>query len=105
MALAKAISVNDTGVEAGYWRIAAFNIDFLVNKTTITLAGYVSLEARNEGKKPIMLKTVVWEGSNNPITPTVVQAGQAFTVGYTKLVAPETRPFMPANPFEGATIV
>ncbi len=105
MALLKEISVRGSGVNASYWRVMGFNVDFAANIAIITLAGYVSQELRNSGANPIIKKKVRWVGSENPITPEQMVAGNAFTAAYTKLVAAETNPLNPPNPFEGGVQV
>jgi len=102
MALLKEISVRGSGVNATYWRLRGFEIDFISNIAVVHIAGYVSQELRDAGAGPIMNKQVRWVGSENPITAAHVMAGTAFQTAYAKLIAPETRPMMPPNPFEGA---
>ncbi len=105
MALSKQLEFGKTGLMLGYWRLVAVNIDFVSNITIVKVAGYVDGASRLAGNAPIDYKTIRWVGSDNPITPQLMMAGQAFTAAYTKLTAPETRPMMPANPFEGAELV
>lgn len=105
MALLKEIQVNNTGVIAEYWRLCGVQLDFITGQAIIDVAGYLNEEARNTGKAPITKRQIRWSGSENPITIPAIMAGTAFSLAYTKLTQPEVRPMMPANIFEGATLV
>jgi len=105
MGLSKSISVHGSGVIANYWRLSGLNIDLDAQDARITMSGYVDQAARLAGLRPITQMVVRWTGAQNPITQENMVAGAAFAIAYQKLIAPETRPFMPANPFTGATPV
>lgn len=105
MALQKSIALNGSSVTASYWRLAGVKVDFLSNIAEVRVVGYVSKALRDSGDKHIMEKTIRWSGSENPITLARMVAGTAFAAAYAKLIAAETNPMMPLNPFEGATDV
>ena len=105
MALGKEISVHDSGVVATYWRITGIQVDMLANETVATVSGYINLEARNTGKRPISQKLIKWVGSNNPVTPASILDGTVFTKVYLKLKENNVNPFLPGNPFIGSTDV
>ena len=75
------------GVTATYWRITRAEIDGLANTTKIRLSGYLSETARNEGKRPVKKYEFLWAGENNPVTPAVLMAGQAYAACYAKIKA------------------
>jgi len=85
MALAKTLQHNNTGVNLAYWRITRVEIDGLANSTVVIVSGYVSQEARNSGKRPIGSYKFLWTGANNPITPQILMAGQAYQACYNKI--------------------
>ncbi len=103
MALLKSIPLGNTGIAAEYWNVSSFSVDFISNITNITMAGYVNQASRLAGNGPVMTKHIRWVGSQNPITQTRLVTGQAFTFAYAKIVAANTNPLDPQNPFEGAT--
>ena len=105
MALAKEISINDTGVTATYWRATGLNVDMIAGVAKITVSGYISQQARNEGKRPIAQRMLVWSGADNPITPQSMLDGTVFTKVYQKLTQENVSPFVPNNPFVGASSV
>jgi hypothetical protein len=86
MALGKAIELKN-GVTVSYWRITRAELDGLANTTKIRLSGYLSAASRNEGKHPITSYEYLWAGANNPVTPQVLMAGQAYMACYTKIKA------------------
>ena len=86
MALALDLTLR-SGVVAGYWRITRAELDGLANTTKIKLSGYLSATARNEGKSPVKNYEFIWVGANNPVTPTVLMAGQAYAACYAKVKA------------------
>lgn len=86
MALALDIELR-SGVTASYWRITRAELDGLANTTKIRLSGYLSEVARNSGKRPVRHYEFLWVGENNPVTPTVLAAGGAYTACYNKIKA------------------
>lgn len=105
MALEKEIPVNDSGVNATYWRVTGINIDMLANTSEVLVSGYIDEAARNSGKRPIMTRSIRWIGSANPITPTNIMNGTVFAAVYDKLKEENINPFLPDNPFLGASDV
>lgn len=72
MALLKKIYTSDnTGVFAEYWKISEINSNWLTNQIDIKLVGYISQEARNNGRNPLLYRN---------ITATGDQALQYFSV-------------------------
>lgn len=102
MALIKSLELGRSGVFAEYWRITNVDVDFLSNTTRLVLSGYKDLQARIDGKCPVMTKLFVWRGSSNPITRDALLDGTIFTKVYDKLKEPNENMFEPANPLEGA---
>lgn len=86
MALSLEITLR-TGVTATYWRITRVEIDGLANTTKAYLSGYLSQTARNEGKRPVRTYEFLWSGEDNPVTPSVIMAGTAYTACYNKIKA------------------
>lgn len=105
MALQKSISLGNSGVTATYWVIASVHMDFESNRSTVVLSGYVDSQHKIDGYGPVMKKTITWAGEENPITLARVQNGTAFSAAMVKATAAQTNILLPANPFEGATIV
>lgn len=56
MALKKQIEL-ESGVVADYWKITNIFQNYLQENTSISIAGYVSKEIRQEGKQPTVTKT------------------------------------------------
>lgn len=55
MALLKKIyTEDDTGVYAEYWKISEINSNWITNNIEIIMVGYISAEARESGKKPLL---------------------------------------------------
>lgn len=86
MALSLEIELR-SGVTASYWRITRAELDGLANTTKIKLSGYLSETARNEGKRPVKTFEFLWSGAQNPVTPSVLMAGQAYVACYNKIKA------------------
>ncbi len=53
MALMKGIEVNETGVEAAYWRLTHLQLDRIAGVVEATLHGYRDEAARREGRQPL----------------------------------------------------
>lgn len=53
MALMKCIEVNETGVEAGYWRLTHLQLDRVAGVVEATLHGYRDEAARRDGRQPL----------------------------------------------------
>lgn len=105
MAIQKEIRIRNTGVTASYWTLSKIEVDFISGSARITMAGFLDAADHSSGNGPITKKIVDWSANENPITAARIQAGTAFSAAFTKLISPETNPFKPQNPFEGATIV
>lgn len=103
MALLKAIELNKSGVTASYWAVTGFEVDFLANHTKVRVSGWVDAQAKLDGKLPLMHREVKWLGAANPVTPAAVAAGTALSAAYAKLKTDNVNPFVPNNPFVGAT--
>lgn len=58
MALLTEGKVNQFGVKEEYWRILGININLQYEYCDITLGGYSSLDARQEGSEPMNIKKV-----------------------------------------------
>ena len=59
MGLKQKIDTNEnTGVSAEYWKIAAISSNWITGQATITMFGYLNLEARLANRNPVMMKTV-----------------------------------------------
>lgn len=101
MALAITIPFKNTGVSCSYWNLGKIEVDFDACISTVTLHGYLTKEARLDGKRPISKYSFTWRGADNPITRTSLANQTAFGLAYAKVKMPSL-PFMPPNPFEGA---
>ena len=55
MALSKSIDT-DSGVAAVYWRIVRVDVDLKVRTIWFVIDGYVSHQAREAGREPVMQK-------------------------------------------------
>jgi hypothetical protein len=53
MALMKGIEVNETGVEAAYWRLTHLQLDRVAGILEATLHGYRDEAARRDGRQPL----------------------------------------------------
>jgi len=53
MALIKSIEVNETGVDAGYWRLTHVQVDRIADVVEATLHGYRDEAARRDGRQPL----------------------------------------------------
>ena len=63
MALKKKIYTEDnTGVYAEYWKISEINSNWITNKIEIILSGFVSQEARLQGKNPLLKRSAYATG-------------------------------------------
>lgn len=103
MGLLKTIPLGNSGIEATYWNVSAFNVDFVSNIPTVKLSGYIDKAHRLAGNSPVMHKNIRWVGAQNPITQTLLVQGLAFTAAYTKLITYNPPAFSgEANPFLGA---
>lgn len=58
MALQISGHINQYGIEEGYWRIIGINMNLQYKYVDITMAGYSTQEARDEGKEPMNTKKV-----------------------------------------------
>jgi len=58
MALNKIIQ-HQSGAYANYWKIKETNLNYVSKSGSIVIDGYVSQEARNENKTPLMSKEVL----------------------------------------------
>lgn len=54
MALKKPIELNNSGVSCEYWKIHETNINWHDKVAKITLSGFISQEARENGKNPLV---------------------------------------------------
>lgn len=97
MALGKQIPFDNTGVTLAYWRITHFETNALSNTTKVIVSGYLSKEARDDGKRPLKHYNFIWPGAENPITKEIVLAGQAYQACYTKIKS-ETAKLGLSNP-------
>ena len=65
MALQKKIYTSDnTGVFAEYWKISEINSNWITNLIEIKLIGFISEEARREGRNPLMHHTTIASGDS-----------------------------------------
>jgi hypothetical protein len=63
MALLKQIYTEDnTGVYAEYWKISEINSNWITNKIEIIIVGFISEEARNTGRSPLLKRTITASG-------------------------------------------
>lgn len=67
MALIKNVE-SDIGVDATYWHIFAINSNRVQSGMDVVLAGYVSAEARTDGKSPALIRNVSLNGDAFPGT-------------------------------------
>lgn len=58
MALLTKGHINQFGVDENYWRIINININLQYNYCDITVAGYATQEARDNGSEPMNIKKV-----------------------------------------------
>lgn len=87
MALQVDIEIGGTGLVLSYWRIGSFSFNALKNETILTLAGYKTQADYVAGKKSGGDYQFRWQGSDNPLTASVIQAGGGFAAIYAKVKA------------------
>lgn len=88
MALEKEIEINNSGIEATYWRITEIQYDLLNKVTKCAVSGYLDKEARDAGKSPLKIQNFVWSGMQNPLSKEDLVNGTMFEKCYTKLKGP-----------------
>ena len=70
MALLKKIyTEDDTGVYAEYWKISEINSNWITNNIEIIMVGYISAEARESGKKPLLSRITNASGELIKVVP------------------------------------
>lgn len=77
MALSKSIDT-EVGAAATYWRIVRVNVDLIERTVWFLLDGYVSQQAREDGKSPI---------KQQPLTVPLEEGVQPEDLGRTELYA------------------
>jgi hypothetical protein len=95
MALQKAIFIdNNSGISAEYWKIkkiysewiadGSINTNIFSNTITIILEGYLSQQARIDGRDPFMSRTVVTNetDASSYFDPSVLQNSNLITQAY-----------------------
>ena len=87
VALSKSIEVGKSGITASYWRISNLNHSFITGMTTCRIVGYVTQEARNTNKDPVVGSDMnyFWYGESNPVTKSSFEDGTAMSAAYIKL--------------------
>lgn len=66
MALLKSIEVNNSGIFATYWNVIQLNVNYLARTAHVQLAGYLTEQARRDGKMPIDFRTYDFDQDNFP---------------------------------------
>jgi hypothetical protein len=104
MALVKQIE-GETGAAAEYWRVIEVNLNYFAGVGAIALAGYISKNARNNGKRPLDAKQFPLQGvSFDAFQDAQLQADGKTPVKQAYLFIKSYVPAegQPANPFVDA---
>jgi len=96
----------ETGAVAKYWRVIECNLNFFAGVGAIALAGYLTKQARNAGKRPLDARQFPLQGASfdafqdaalQAAGMTPVKAAYLFIKGYVPAEG------QPPNPFADAT--
>lgn len=104
MALIKDIE-GETGASAQYWRVIECNMNYFANVGAIALAGYVSKNARQNGKRPLDARQYPLQGTAfDAFQDAALQASGKTPVKQAYLFIKSYVPAegQPANPFTDA---
>ena len=68
MGVFKPLEVNNSGIIATYWNVIQLNINYLTRTAHVQTAGYLTEQARRDGKMPIDFRTYDFDQDNFPFT-------------------------------------
>lgn len=73
--LKKVYTEDNTGAYAEYWKVTEINSNWLKDRIEITFSGFVSQNARIEGRNPLLRKVIIAENTDarDYFSPTSMQ--------------------------------